>query len=898
MTQTALAPKYDPSQIEKSVYSRWLDANVFAAAVDSDHDPYVIVIPPPNVTSVLHMGHGLNNTIQDVLIRYQRMRGREALWLPGTDHAGIATQNVVERALASEGKRRQDLGREAFVERVWDHVHQTGGSILEQLKALGCSCDWSRTRFTLDDEYSGAVRRVFVQLHEEGLIYRGHRVIHWCPRCLTSLSDEEAEFRDRENDSLYYIRYPFVDGGAMGGDGGAMGVVVATTRPETMFGDVCLVHHPEDERFEGLKGRMVEIPLSRIEIPIDVSTAVERDFGTGMLKVTPAHDANDFDIAAALPDEYETPDTMTPEARMAQVPRVPAAIQGLDRDEARARIVELLKDQGLLVKVEPYSHAVRFCYRCHTAVEPRLSDQWFVSMRPLADPALEAYRAGQLRFVPDRWGKVYENWLTGIRDWNISRQLWWGHRIPAWYCEDCDHITVAMEDPDRCEACGGAVRQDEDVLDTWFSSWLWPIATLGWPKDTRDLDRFYPGHTLVTGPDIIFFWVARMVMAGYHFLGDRPFDTVYLNGIVRDPRHRAFSKSLGNGIDPLDVVGRYGADALRFTIVAGAAAGTDVIMDRNQMDSAFAAGRNFANKLWNAGRLTLQNIADVPPAVGDLDRAQFELADRWILSRCQQVTADTTDALDRFRLNDAANLAYHFVWDELADWYLEQVKPRLYDRGPGGDAARGILIHVFQTALRLLHPVMPFITEELWGHLPGDSEDLLASSAWPTPDASYLDDDAEQQFGLVQAVVSAVRTIRAEYHVPPGVALRTEVAPASPAALQAVNAEQQTVQRLAKISELTIVEVAEGVGGHAVLPDGSAVFVPLGDAIDVKQECERLRGEMERLDGQLAHVTKKLANEQFVNRAPADVVDREREKEQTWREQREALAAKLGALGC
>jgi valyl-tRNA synthetase len=870
-----------------------LDANAFTADVDSTHEPYVIVIPPPNVTSVLHMGHGLNNTIQDVLMRYQRMQGREALWLPGTDHAGIATQNVVERALATEGKSRQDLGRDAFVERVWEHVHATGGSILEQLQAIGCSCDWTRTRFTLDDEYSLAVRRVFVQLYEEGLIYRGHRVIHWCPRCLTSLSDEEAEFRDRANDSLYYIRYPFAGGG---GDGN--GVVVATTRPETMFGDVCLVHHPDDERFAGLAGRMVEIPLSRLAIPIATSTAVERDFGTGMLKVTPAHDANDFDIAAALPDEYETPDTMTPDARMAHVPRVPDDLQGLDRDDARTRIVEQLKEQGLLVKVEPYSHAVRFCYRCHTIVEPRLSDQWFVSMRPLAEPALEAYRRGQLRFVPERWGKVYENWLTGIRDWNISRQLWWGHRIPAWYCDACDHITVSMDDPEQCEACGGTIRQDEDVLDTWFSSWLWPFATFGWPNQTADLKRFYPGHTLVTGPDIIFFWVARMMMAGYHFVGDRPFDTVYLNGIVRDPQHRAFSKSLGNGIDPLDVVERYGADALRYTIVAGAAAGTDVIMDRTQMDSTFAAGRNFANKLWNAGRLILQNVTEVPPAVETLDPAQFELADRWILSRCQRVTAETTEALDRYRLNDAASLVYHFVWDELADWYLEQVKPRLYGNGEGGDVARGILIHVFQTALTLLHPVMPFITEELWDHLPGERETLLASSAWPTPNTSFLDDDAEREFGLIQALVSAVRTIRAEYRVPPGATLRAEIAPATAAALEAVNAEQQTAQRLAKISELAVVDAAEGVGGHAVLPDGSTVFVPLGDAIDVRQECERLRGELERLEGQLARVTTKLANEQFVSRAPAEVVGREREKEQTWREQCEALAAKLAALGC
>jgi valyl-tRNA synthetase len=504
MTLPDLATKYDPSAIERAIYDRWIEAGVFTAQVDTEREPYVIVIPPPNVTSVLHMGHGLNNTLQDVFIRYRRMTGREALWLPGTDHAGIATQNIVERALASEGRRRQDLGREQFVERVWAHVRETGGSIIDQLKALGCSCDWSRTRFTFDDAYSTAVRRVFVHLHREGLVYRGHRVIHWCPRCLTSLSDEEAEFRERD-DHLYYIRYPFV------GSGDRDGAVVATTRPETMFGDVCLVYHPDDDRFAGLRGATVEIPLSKVPIPIEQSTAVEREFGTGMLKVTPAHDANDFDIAAALPGDYGTPAIMTDDARMADDPRVPKALRGLDRDEARQRILDLLKAAGLLVKVDPYGHAVRHCYRCHTVVEPRLSDQWFVKMRPLAQPALDAYRDGKLTFVPDRWGKVYEHWLTEIRDWNISRQLWWGHRIPAWYCEadGCDHITVAMEPPGACEQCGGPVRQDDDVLDTWFSSWLWPFATMGWPDRTPDLARFYPGHTLVTGPDIIFFWVAR-----------------------------------------------------------------------------------------------------------------------------------------------------------------------------------------------------------------------------------------------------------------------------------------------------------------------------------------------------------------------------------------------------
>ncbi len=910
MTKTALAPKYDPSAIEQHTYRRWIDGGIFTASVDSGRDPYVIVIPPPNVTDVLHMGHGLNNTIQDVLIRLQRMRGREVLWLPGTDHAGIATQNVIERLIAQDGLRRQDLGREAFVERVWTYVRETGGTILEQLKAIGSSCDWSRTRFTLDERYIRAVLETFVRLYHEGLIYRGHRIIHWCPRCHTALSDEEAEFRERD-DFLYYIRYPYsAAGGARGQQGAqesgsgrqeaAAGVIVATTRPETMFGDICLVYHPEDRRYRGMEGKTVEIPLSKVGIPIETSTVVERDFGTGVLKVTPAHDANDFEIANELKGDYDTPVIMTAEGRMAEGPRVPTGLQGVDRDDARKYVLELLRAEGLLEKTEPYQHAVRHCYRCHTIVEPRLSDQWFVRMQPLAKPALEAYRSGQVRFIPERWGKVYENWLEEIRDWNISRQLWWGHRIPAWYCDadGCDHITVSIEPPASCEACGGPVRQDEDVLDTWFSSWLWPFATMGWPERTQDLGRFYPGHTLVTGPDIIFFWVARMVMAGYHFLGERPFQTVYLNGMVRDPLHRAFSKSLGNGIDPLEVVELYGADALRFTMVAGAAQGTDIIMDRGDLESTFAVGRNFANKLWNAARLILANLDTLPTAVTALDPAQFELADRWILSRCQRAIDEIGDALDRFRLNEAANLIYHFVWDELADWYLEQVKPRLYGNAPGGEVARGILSYVLETVLRLLHPLMPFITEELWRHLPGERESFLAGAAWPKSNGALLDTEAEDQFAHVQALVSAVRGMRAEYGVPPGRTVRTVVQPASSAALQGFNAEQRTIERLAKISQLSVAGGAGGIGAHAVLPDGSAVFVPLGDAIDVRRECERLATELERLDTQLTAVTNKLANQQFVTRAPADVVEREREKERSWREQRKTLAAKLRSLGC
>ncbi|HKI95307.1 MAG TPA: valine--tRNA ligase [Gemmatimonadales bacterium] len=905
-----LAPQYDPTAIEAATYRRWLDAGVFTADAESPREPFVIVIPPPNVTDRLHMGHGLNNTVQDVLIRFERMRGREACWLPGTDHAGIATQNVVERMLVKAGLNRHDIGREAFVERVWEHVHTTGGTILEQLKAIGASCDWSRTRFTLDDSYSTAVRRVFVQLYDEGLIYRGHRVIHWCPRCLTSLSDEEAEFHETDG-TLYYIKYRLVEpqGGSVAGVAEAAEaaddpdeaeyVTVATTRPETMFGDVAVIYHPDDERYD-LAGREVEIPLSGIRIPVRTHVAVEQDFGTGMLKITPAHDANDFDTARDLDPDGAMPVIMTEQARMTEGGRVPPVLRGLDRFEARRRIVDMLRASGQLEKIAPHRHAVRHCYRCDTVIEPRLSDQWFVRMKPLAEPALAAYHEGRLRFVPDRWGAVYQRWLDEIRDWNISRQLWWGHRIPAWYCTDaaCGHITVSETDMTACAKCGGAVRQDEDVLDTWFSSWLWPFATFGWPTETEDLARFYPGDTLVTGPDIIFFWVARMVMAGCHFMGDIPFDTVFLNGIVRDTQHQKMSKSRGNGIDPLDVVARFGADALRFTVIAGSAIGTDVILDPHDLETSFAAGRNFANKLWNVGRFILQNLADTPAPLDQLDPAQFELADRWILSQCQRTIAEVTEAIERYRLNEAAHRIYHFVWDDLADWYVEQVKPRLYGQVRGGDVARGLLAEVFGTALRLLHPIMPFVTEELWGHLPGTDGTLLAAAPWPERQPSLNDAEADDRFARVQELVGAVRAIRAEYGVAPGRAVRAYVQPASLDAAEACNAEQRTVERLAKIGTLTFGPAPEEPGAHAVLADGSALAVPLGDAIDLARECARLSAERDRIAGLLRGVAAKLANQQFVERAPAEVVDRERAKEQTWREQRDALTQKLHALGC
>jgi valyl-tRNA synthetase len=880
-----LPPQYDPHAVERPLYRRWLERGVFTARVDSPKLPYVIVIPPPNVTAVLHMGQGLNNVTQDVLIRFERMRGRAALWLPGTDHAGIATQNVVERLIAKEGKTRFDLGREAFVARVWAFVKQTGATILEQLKLIGASCDWTRTRFTFDPAYSRAVREVFVHLWEEGLIYRGHRVIHWCPRCLTALSDEEAESKDIDG-KLYYIRYP-VEGGP------TPYLTVATTRPETLLGDTAVAVNPKDKRHQAFVGKVARLPIIDLPVPIIADEAVEPGFGTGFVKVTPAHDATDFEIG--LRHKLEMPLVMTEDARMEHPTRVPKALAELDRFDARDKIVDLLKERGLLEKVEPHRHAVRHCYRCDSVVEPRLSDQWFVKMKPLAEPALEAYRTGAIRLVPERWGATYEHWMENIRDWNISRQLWWGHRIPVFTCTKCAHQWADREDPKTCPKCGGPVEQDPDVLDTWFSSWLWPFATLGWPDKTPDLARFYPGHTLVSGSDILFFWVARMIMAGYHFMDDRPFQTVYLHGIVRDTQHRKMSKSLGNGIDPLDVVQQFGADALRWTTIAGVSLGSDLILDPNDLETTFAPGRNFANKLWNIGRFILGQLPERVQPLEALDATRLQLADRWILSRAQGAVRDVTASLETFRLDEAAKRCFDFVWKELADWYVEAVKPRLADA-----AAHAVLAYCFDTVLRLLHPVVPFITEELWQKLPGRTEhELLAAAGWPGAQDALTDPRAEARFALVQDAIAAIRTIRAEYRVNPKTRLAATVTAKTAEGRGAFESERETIVRLAQLEALGFDgRKAAKAGAHAVLGDGSEVFVALSDAIDVQQECRRLSGELTRLEQQLAGLAAKLTNQQFVARAPALVVAKEREKERAWHDQRQVLADKLKSLGC
>src|SRR6266508_3763616 len=884
----ALPPQYDAHAVERPLYRRWLDRGVFTARVDSPKPPYVIVMPPPNVTAILHVGHGLNNVIQDVLIRFERMRGREAEWLPGTDHAGIATQNVVERLLAEEGKTRFDLGREAFVERVWAFVRETGNAILEQLKVIGCSCDWSRTRFTLDPAYSRAVREVFVRLWEEGLIYRGHRVIHWCPHCLTALSDEEAEFAD-ETGKLYYIRYP-VDGGPK------PSLTVATTRPETLLGDTAVAVNPKDTRHAGFIGKTARLPITNLPIPIIADAAVDPAFGTGFVKVTPAHDANDFEIGTR--HKLEMPLVMTEDGRMQHPTRVPQELAGLDRFAARKKIVQMLEEARLLEKVGPHQHAVRHCYRCDTVVEPRLSDQWFVKMQPLAEPVLAAFHRGEFRIIPERWRATFENWMAGIRDWNISRQLWWGHRIPVFTCAN-GHQWADREDPRSCPKCGATVAQDPDVLDTWFSSWLWPFATFGWPDQTPDLERFYPGHTLVTAPEILQLWVSRMLMAGYHFMDRRvPFATVYLTGTVRDTQHRKMSKSLGNGIDPRDVVRLYGTDALRWTLIGGGSLGADVIVDPNDLETTFAPGRNFANKLWNIGQFVLGQLPTSVPAIDAVDRRSLTLADRWILSRAQATVRDATAALEQFRLDEAAKRCFAFAWNELADWYVEAVKPRMSDQG-SAQTPQAVLAYCFDLALRLLHPVVPFITEELWQKLPGrKANELLAVSQWPAPKPALEDPPADQEFARVKTVIEHIRSIRAEYRVPPKTKLRATIVPRGNDRAATFAGERDTIVRLAQLDSLALDGAPQGVGAHAVFGDGSEVVVALEGVVDLTHECRRLSDEFDRLEQQLGNLAARLTNASFVSRAPQDVVAKEREKEKAWRDQRDVLAGKLKSLGC
>src|SRR3954466_15277667 len=923
---TELPDRYDPAATEPAIYQEWLEHGCFTAdparseRVGGDREPYTIVMPPPNVTGILHVGHGLNNTVQDVLIRWARMSGTEALWMPGTDHAGIATQNVVERLIGQEGKTRFDLGREAFVRRTEAFVEEKGGVILKQLRAIGASADWSRTAYTLSPELSRAVREAFVRLYERGLIYKGHRVIHWCPRCLTSLSDEEAEFQD-EPGALYHIAYPL-------SDDPSRSVTIATTRPETMLADVAVAVNPDDDRYRALVGKTVRLPIVHIDIPIIADAYADPEFGTGVVKITPAHDANDFEVGKrhGLPAPVVIDETGTMREERDADGRVPPALQGLARTAPRGgragggaggRVGGGRRAEKALVRVEQHQHAVRHCYRCDTVVEPRLSDQWFVKMAPLAEPALAAVRAGAIRILPERWEAVYVNWLENIRDWNISRQLWWGHRIPVWYCDKCGEVIVSRTDVSACTKCGATVRQDEDVLDTWFSSWLFPISTLGWPdKNSAALAAFYPTDDLVTAPEILFFWVSRMIMAGYAFMDAAPFHTVYLHGTVRDADHVKMSKSLGNGIDPLDVVAQYGADALRYTVVAGMGMGADLMLDHNDLERSFAPGRNFATKLWNIGRFLLANVGTTPVrSIDELRDDDLTLADRWILGRLDATILESDAGLgparpqkgkwrpeERYaglRLSEYAESARHLVWNDLADWYLETTKGRMGAPNDDSEVARAVLTHAFDYALRLLHPIMPFITETLWQRLPfpaaAERGEFLAAAPWPVSHPVAGEERAAMaSFDLICDAVSAVRQIRSDYAIPPGKAI--DVSIQSRANETVFRDDAPLIGRLSRSTVQIGGESAEAGGAPAVLPDGSEVIVPLGGLVDLTKECGKLRAELEQLETQLSALSKRLQNEGFTKRAPANVVEAERKKEQDWTKRRVQLAEKVSAL--
>jgi len=879
---------YDPKKVEDKWYQYWLDRGYFRAEVRPDREPFTIVIPPPNVTDVLHMGHAYNNTIQDIFVRYRRMRGYETLWLPGTDHAGIATQNVVERKLYREQKlTRHDLGREKFLELVWQWREKYGNTIIEQLKKLGCSCDWSRTRFTLDPSYYRAVMEVFVRLYRKGLIYRGNYIVNWCPRCETALSDEEAIHKEHHG-NLWYIRYPIK------GEPGY--VVVATTRPETMLGDVAVAVHPSDRRYQGLVGKMLILPIMEREIPVIADELVDPEFGTGAVKVTPAHDPNDFEIGRR--HGLEPINVMNGDGTMnANAGRY----AGYPRFECRKAVVQELEEKGLLEKIETHSHAVAHCQRCDTVLEPYLSEQWFVRIKPLAEPALRVVQEGKIQFHPERWVKVYTNWMENIRDWCISRQLWWGHRIPVYTCEDCRHQMVEVDAPEKCEKCGSRrIQQDEDVLDTWFSSWLWPFATLGWPQITEDLKHFYPTDVLVTAQDIIFFWVARMIMAGLEFMGEIPFRHVYIHGIIRDAQGRKMSKSLGNGIDPLEMVQKYSADAVRFSLMMLTSEGQDI----NLAESDFEIGRNFSNKLWNAFRFLHMNYE--PRHIEMAASRQFEaspqeldVADRWILSRLRHAATRATEGIEGFHLDDMISSLYSFFWHEYCDWYLEWIKPRLFGQDRHAkDRSLAVAIYVMRELVKLLHPVVPFITEEIWHHLKLSEEPDLVVTSWPEIPASYSDPQAETAMTQLQSLITSVRTIRAEMRVPP--AKKAEVfvrvdQDGTFAELIRENAEY--IHFLAGAERIEVgPNVSKPKSSASAVVAGAEIYVPLADLIDLEVERNRLRKEIARLEKLLAELNQKLASHEFIQRAPQEVVERERQKKQKFEMDLEKLRANLASL--
>lgn len=849
-----LPKQYNPREVEDRLYDFWEKSGYFHAKRDKSKKPYTIVIPPPNITGQLHMGHALDNTLQDILIRFRRMQGFDALWLPGTDHASIATEARIVESMKTEGLTKEDIGREAFLERAWEWKEKYGGKIIGQLKKLGSSCDWERERFTLDEGCSKAVTETFVNLYNKGYIYRGERIINWCPHCLTSISDAEVEYGE-QTCAFWHLRYPFKDGGGY--------IEIATTRPETVLGDTAVAVNPNDPKYKAYIGKTLILPIVHREIPVIADDYVEMDFGTGAVKITPAHDPNDFEVG--LRHNLPVENCLTDDAKITDnYPKY----AGLDRYEARKIIAKDLEAEGALVKTEDYSHNVGACYRCNTVVEPKVSKQWFVSMKPLAGPAIDAVKNGETKFVPERFEKIYFHWLENIRDWCISRQLWWGHRIPAWYCDKCGEINVSKTEPEKCQKCGATqLTRDPDTLDTWFSSALWPFSTLGWPEQTEDYKHFYPTSTLVTGYDIIPFWVMRMMFSGLEHTGEVPFDTVLIHGLVRDALGRKMSKSLGNGIDPLDMIEKYGADALRFALATGNSPGNDMRFSDEKIESS----RNFANKLWNAGRFILLNLDgdENPPHIP----SGLTAADKWILSRYSRLVKSVTDSLDSFELGLAVQKLYDFIWDEFCDWYIELAKTSLGGDTAQKNTAKSVLVYVMSNTLKLLHPFMPFITEEIWQTLPHKGESIMVSS-WPKYDEMLLFPLEEASLERVMTAIKAVRNRRAEMNVPPSRKARLFIE-----TKYAKDFESGAVYmtRLAGASEVSVGGGFEIEGAVCVITDSARIYIPTGELIDIDAEKTRLNKELKSVEKEIEMLTGKLNNQGFLSKAPADVIEAQRE---------------------
>ncbi|MGN1050814.1 MAG: valine--tRNA ligase [Acutalibacteraceae bacterium] len=855
-----LAKSYNPKEFEDKIYDFWMKEGLFHAEVDKDKKPYTIVMPPPNITGQLHMGHALDNTLQDILIRYKRMQGYSALWLPGTDHASIATEAKIVEAMRKEGITKEDIGREGFLDRAWDWKKEYGGRIVSQLKKMGSSCDWDRERFTMDEGCSEAVKEVFVRLYNKGLIYRGERIINWCPHCRTSISDAEVEFEEQAG-HFWHLRYPLTDKSGY--------VELATTRPETLLGDTAVAVHPDDERYKNIIGKTVTLPLVGREIPVVADSYVEMNFGTGVVKITPAHDPNDFEVG--LRHNLPVINVMTEDAKIVDEYEKYA---GMDRYEARKAIVKDLEEGGYLVKVEDHTHNVGTCYRCHSTVEPRVSKQWFVKMKELAAPAIECVKSGKTKFVPERFDKVYYHWMENIKDWCISRQLWWGHRIPAYYCDKCHEVVVAKNKPEKCPKCGQThLTQDEDTLDTWFSSALWPFSTLGWPEKTPELEYFFPTDTLVTGYDIIFFWVARMIFSSVEQMDSQPFNTVFIHGIVRDENGVKMSKSLGNGIDPLLVIDKYGADALRMFLATGNSPGNDMRFSEKRVDAC----SNFANKLWNASRFVHMNI-DGKNITNELPE-NLTLEDKWIISTLLNVAKEVTENLDKFELGIALQKIYDFIWNSFCDWYIELIKPRLWDESTAFDAGK-VLLWTLDKALKLLHPFMPFITEEIWQSLPHQGKSIMIAE-YPKYDESLTFPEEEKAMNIIMEAITAVRTQRSEMNVPPSKKAKLYISTTVPHIFK----EGETfLKKLAYASEIEIGEEFSIDGAVTVVTGNAKIYIPMEELVNKEEEIKRLQKELKNVEKLLAQDEGKLNNPGFMGKAPKQVIDKikgqaERERE-------------------